>query len=292
MSFDHLVPAAQNAVLLSKDDRIEFIQSDCWIGYSAANTILDELDDLINHPRNLRMPCRAIVGDPDNGKSSLLRRCAKRNPNREAPDGLSHVAVGIFETPSAPSERRLYSAILKALRVAHREDAPADKLMAKVVDRCTEFGIRLLMADEFHNMLNGSAADQRQFLASLKSLLNMLGVAFAVAGTRDIVTALATDKQFITRFERLALPRWGKSDETRRLLMSLEKVLPLAKPSNIANVADIGTAIMLGGGGTIGGIVRVVKRSAIAAIDDGQEQITKDIVDAVVADIRSREVVA
>lgn len=289
MTFDHLRGAAKDVVLLTPEDRIDFILEDRWIGYSAAKNTLREFDDLIDHPRNLRMPCRALVGDPDNGKTMLLRRCIKLHPRRERDDEESHVAVLVFETPPAPDERRLYSRILSALCVAHREDAPPEKLLAKVLERFAELGIRLLLADEFHNMLNGSASGQRQFLASLKSLINTLRVPFVAAGTTDILRALATDSQFFTRFEKMSLPRWGANDETRSLLTSFEVTLPLAKPSGLGNSKELLDPIVRGGKGTIGGITKVVKGSAIRAIRSGQEMITKTIVDKTVEEIRARE---
>ncbi|BAO28288.1 TniB family NTP-binding protein [Sulfuritalea hydrogenivorans] len=292
MSFDHLLGVAKDAVLWTPEDRIDFINEDRWIGYSAAATILTEFDDLVEHPRNLRMPCRYVVGDPDNGKTMLLHQCIKRHPFREKEGDESHVAVLVFETPPVPDEGRLYSQILKALRVAHREDAPPEKLLAKVIERFSELGIRLLMADEFHNMLNGSASHQRQFLASLKSLINTLRVSFVAAGTEDITRALATDSQFITRFEKLALPTWGINKETRSLLSSIEKTLPLAEPSGLADDRDLALGIILGGKGKIGGIVKVAKKAAIAAIRGGKEKIAKDIVDKVVAELREREFAA
>lgn len=292
MSLDHLKGAARHAVLLTPEDRIEFILAERWIGYSAATRVLTELDDLVDHPRNLRMPCLAVIGDPNNGKTMLLERCIKRHPLRERGNEVSHVAVLLFETPSEPDEGRLYSQILVALRVAHRPDAPPEKLLAKILERFSELGIRLLMADEFHNMLNGSAAHQRQFLASLKSLINTLRVSFVVAGTDDIIRALATDNQFITRFEKVKLPRWGMNQETRNFLVSIESTLPLAEPSTMSDLPSLMRAIVEGGANTVGGITKVVKKSAIAAIKNGKEKITQDIVDKVVKELREREVTA
>jgi hypothetical protein len=291
MTLDHLKGSAREAVLWTPTDRIDFINTERWIGYGAATNFLAEMKDLIEHPRNLRMPCRALVGDPNNGKTMILRECIKRYPPEEDDDEC-HLPVLVFETPSAPSERRLYSEILKSLRVAHREDAPPEKLLAKVVDKCYEVGVRLLMADEFHNMLHGSAKDQRQFLASLKSLLNVLRVSFLAAGTHDIITALATDGQFVTRFEKLALPKWGLNNESRRLLASLEMTLPLAAPSGLANSVDLAQAIVIGGRGTIGGITTVTKKASICALKRGNEKIERIDIEEAVAQMREREVIA
>lgn len=289
MSFEHLKGSAREAVLLSPQERIAFIKKDRWIGYSAASAVLAEVRDLANHPRNLRMPCRLLVGDPDNGKTMLLQECMKRHPLSVSEADETHVPVLVFETPSEPDEGRLYSAILTAMRIAHREDAPPERLLGKVIDGIESLYVCVLMADELHNMLNGSPANQRQFLASLKSLLNVLRRPFVAAGTRDAVRALATDSQFVTRFEQYVLPRWGISQETRSLLASLEKMLPLAEPSNLAG-KEVGEAIMLGGGGTIGGIVKLAKKSAIAAIESSAERVTREIVDKTLAEIRSRTV--
>jgi hypothetical protein len=291
MSFDHLKPAAADAVLLTPEERIDFINQDRWIGYSAAKAVLDEVADLIRHPRNLRMPCRTIIGDPDNGKSMLLKECVERYPRVDGTSDDSHLPVLVFETPSQPDEGRLYSQMLKALRVAHREDAAPERLLPKVIEQCFDLNIRVLMADEFHNMLCGTPAHQRQFLASLKSLVNTLRVSFVAAGIVDVGRALAADGQFVTRFEQLSLPRWGFNEESLRLLASLEMMVPLAEPSGFAK-RELAPTILSAGGGTIGGICRVVKKSAIAAIREKEEKVTLDLVKAVVEQMRSRKLAA
>ena len=289
MSLEHLKGSVREAALLTPQERIEFIRKDRWIGYAAAKDILSKVQDLVNHPRNLRMPCRLIVGDPDNGKTMLLQECMRRHPKAVSESDETRLPVLVFETPPDADEGRLYSAILTAMRIAHREDAPPEKLLSKVIDGVESLVVCVLLADELHNMLHGSPASQRQFLASLKSLLNLLRRPLVAAGTRDAVRALATDTQFVTRFEQLALPRWGVNMEARRLLASIEQMMPLAEPSNLAG-KELGETIILGGSGTIGGIVKLAKKSAIAAIKSGAERVTRKIVDEALAEIRSRTV--
>lgn len=289
MSFEHLKGEARAAMSLSPQERIEFIKKDRWIGYEAARTVLNEVRDLVNHPRNLRMPCRLVVGDPDNGKTMLLQECMKRHPVTVSEADETRLPVLVFETPTEADEGRLYSAILTALRIAHRPDASPETLLVKVIDGVESVGACVLMADEFHNILHGRLPDQKQLLASIKSLLNMLRRPFVAAGTRDAVRALAADPQFVTRFEQVALPRWGVNMEARRLLASLENMIPLAEPSNLAG-RELCEPIVLGGGGTIGDIIKIAKLSAIAAIKDGKERVTRETVDQVVAEIRSRAV--
>jgi hypothetical protein len=289
MSHNHLKGAAREALALSPQERIEFIRKDRWIGYDAARAVLNEVRDLISHPRNLRMPCRLVVGDPDNGKTMLLQECMKRHPEATSEADETRLPVLVFETPSEADEGRLYSAILSAMRIAHRPDASPETLLGKVIDGVETLDVRVLMGDEFHNILHGRPAEQRQLLASIKSLLNVLRRPFVAAGTRDAVLALAADTQFVTRFEQLVLPRWGLNMEVRRLLASLEAMTPLAEPSNLAE-RDLCEPIVLGGGGTIGSIIKIAKRSAVRTIESGKERITREIVEVVLAELRSRSV--
>lgn len=286
--FAHLEPKVWNLVAAPPDERIKFIKTDAWVGYSAATSILATLDELASHPRNTRMPCYMLIGAPQNGKSSLLERCVKlHQPVRDPSDNII-VPVLKFETPPEPDEGRLYSEILKSCLVSHREDAAPERLKAQVIDRLIALGVRVVLADEFHGMLNGSLKNQRQFLASLKSLLNALRLPFVAAGTVDVTRALATDTQFVTRFEVLPLPRWAINMEFRKLLASIERILPLAMPSVLAG-QDIARAIGGACGGTIGGIREIASRSAIAAIEAQEEQISLGIVQKVIDERTSRQ---
>lgn len=290
MNLDHLEEETRPLVEKPVEERIKQIQSDIWVGYDRAKEFLQEIDRLVYHPRNLRMPCRALISSPDNGKSTLLKRCVN-NHNRtgegaEAP----RVCVVKFETPTEPDEALLYSAILTGMDVEHRPNAPAEVLKPKVIEQCTDLDVRVLLADEFHNMLHGKITDQQQLLASLKSLLNLLGVSFVAAGIDTVVRALAADKQFVTRFQKWHLPTWALSTETRRLLKSLERRLPLAEPSGLD-----GKLLMpeiLKAGDTIGAVSGTVKESAEEALKASSEKITLEIVQAVVKRRKDRAITA
>lgn len=57
----------------------------------------------------------------------------------------------------------------------------------------------------------------------------MLKMPFVAAGISDVMTALATDTQFVTRFEKLELPKWGFNQSTLRMLKSLGKRFALGR---------------------------------------------------------------
>lgn len=285
----HLHENAERKLNDSPEEKIEYIKSDWWVGYDDANIILNEMSQLITHPKNLRMPCIALISEPNNGKTTILTRCLKLHDTSYTDDDQIILPVLVFESPPEPDEGRLYSSILTALSVAHREDSAPDKLLNKVTERINMLNIKMLMADEFHNILQGSPRQHRQFLVALKSLLNKLKISFVAAGTPDVITALSVDKQFVTRFNCFELPRWDINQTTLRMIKSMERQLPLSQPSGLAE-KDKAIPIILASGNTLGGIIEIIKQSAIAAIKNGQDSIDQKTLETTIQQYRKRKI--
>lgn len=91
----------------------------------AYDHILRDLQDLVAFPRSLKPECRAVIADSDNGKTTLTRQFIANNPIVLDEAGYPITKVLWVETPASADERRLYSAILSALNVTHRPDAPS-----------------------------------------------------------------------------------------------------------------------------------------------------------------------
>lgn len=260
-------------------ERIYFVQNDHWIRYDVAESILADMLAISKQPKVNRMPCLAITGRPNNGKSSLIDEYIKQHGLRDE-DGRIFASVIAFEMPPEPNEKRLYSAILRSLQFVHRPDAAPDVLLSHLLNRMTTIGVRLLIADEFHNMIAGTSKDQKQFLISLKSLLNQLQVGFVAVGTDAVTTALAVDPQFVARFKRIDLPTWELNKTMLQLLLSLEQIMPLPEPSGLGS-RELAPLIVRNCNGTIGSIVSLVKAATIAAINQDLPCITADLVKVV-----------
>ncbi len=113
---DHLSKAAQAALLLPDDQRIERISGARWIGYTRAQDILTKLDDLLAYPHQPRMPNLLLYGATGNGKTMIINRFIRRHPTADNPGGDAVVVpVLAVQAPPLPSESRLYDAILEAL---------------------------------------------------------------------------------------------------------------------------------------------------------------------------------
>src|SRR5713101_9692288 len=139
--------------------------------------------------------------------------------------------------PPAPDERLFFGAVLEALGAPDRNhDRLAVKQdMAMRILRATD--VRLLVIDEVHNILSGSRAQQRRFLNLLRWLGNELQIPLVAVGTAEALRAIQSDDQLANRFEPFSLPPWRDGKEYRRLLSTLEAVLPLRRASRLADGA-------------------------------------------------------
>lgn len=270
--FAHLDPEARAALHWPLEERIEFAKRDRWIGYARANQALAAMEDLLAHPRTLRMPNLLLVGESGNGKSSIIAKFEERHPihNQESGDPIATVVC--VEMPPEPSESRFWSELLISMFVAHSPKANVQEKENQAMSILSYYQTKMLIVDEIHNLLHGHARAQRQFMTVLKKISNKLKMPLVCAGTRDAIRALHTDPQMVSRFEPLGLPRWSLDTELLRVLMSLERLMPLAEPSDLAG-RELATKLHQLSGGTIGGLTKVLKKATVVALLERKERI-------------------
>lgn len=270
----HLHPSAAALLALPDRERIARIDAGCWIGYPAATRALTVLDDLMRHPPSARMPNRLLVAETNNGKTEVIRHFLRQHPPGRTPDG-EHGVIPVLavQAPPRADAKQLYHAILQKLFSPYSEKAGESAVRFQTVHVLRQLGTRLLVLDEFHNLLEGSPARQRAFLIALKHLANELEIALVAAGTQDALNVLATDPQLENRFEPLLLPRWREGEGYGRLLASFERLLPLRRASELDD-PQIADRLLLMAEGTIGATAVILRRAARAAITSGRERIT------------------
>lgn len=273
----HLEATTREVMERPKKGRVEFVNSDHWIGYDQASRILGRLDDLVAHPRTLRMPNVLIVGRSGNGKSSILERFTKRHPIQITQTGSPLAPILRVDMPDTPDESELWSTILWALGISHRENAPAAVKKRQVKSTMRYANVQILVIDEFNNLTNAGkgAAD---LLSAIKELSNDLRISIVAAGTQAAINALNSDPQMKSRFEPAGLERWSLDAEYLRLLVSYERLLPLAEPSGLGS-REIAPVLYRMGGDTIGGTVKLLKTATVKAIEKGTERITVALLD-------------
>jgi len=279
--YTHLHPSTRPLADEDAPKRIRRIRTDRWIGYARAQAALTAIEDLLTFPKRTRMPNLLLVGPTNNGKTMIVEKFKRAHPAIEAADaegGMAVVPVVKVQMPAGPDESRLFGAILDALgmpfsprdRVASKQDA-AVRIM-----RATD--ARLLVIDELHNLLSGTSTQQRRLLNVLRWLGNELQIPLIGVGTAEALRAVRSDDQLANRFEPFPLPLWTDDDAYRRLLNTLEAVLPLRRPSGLAETVLAGK-ILSASEGVLGEVVALVTRAAVLAITSGGEAITPRIVE-------------
>lgn len=281
IDLSHLKDGAKEALKLSKEERIHRIRSARWIGYTRARQILEKLEDLLTHPKKHRMPNLLVVGNTNNGKTMIVNRFHQKHPAHDDPHGDGIILpVLLIQAPPVPDENRFYNAILESLFSPYKASDRVDKKQFQAIRILQRLQTRMLMIDEIHHILAGNQNKQRHFLNTIKYLGNELQIPIVGIGTKDAFNAIQSDPQLANRFEPAELPRWEMGTEYLRLLTSFERMLPLWKPSNLA---DPTTALKLlaMSEGIIGELSAILTKAAVRAIETGAEQITIRLLDSI-----------
>jgi hypothetical protein len=258
------------------ESRIRRIRSDRWISYPRAERALAECEELLNFPKRIRMPNLLVVGPTNNGKSAIIERFRRTHPPIEPSktlDGIAHVPVLKVQMPAGPDERRFFGAILDALGFPGMPSDSVTKRQDSAVRMLHAAGVTCLAIDEVHNLLSGSALQQRRILNLLRWLGNELQIPLIAVGTAEALHAIHSDDQLANRFEPLGLPPWQDDEEFRSLLGTLEAVLPLRRRSDLAK-AELARRILCASEGILGEIVAIVTRAAVRAVSSGAERIS------------------
>lgn len=281
LNLNHLADSARPHAISALPDRIRQVHTARWISYPRAEEILANLQRLFDYPRCARMPCMLLYGDSGVGKTMILEKFSRQHcGGYNAAQGRATRPLIVVDMPPAPDERRLYGAILEALRAPYLQTAPLWSLELSARALMRRVGVHALIIDEVHHLLAGSYREQRRSLNVLKSLANRLRITVVAVGTRDALEAIQSDPQIVSRFEPMELPRWSESDTFRAFLLALQRELPLQKASSLADREC--TQLLLRRSDVITGrVCWIVGQAAAEALRTGTECITPDLLESV-----------
>ena len=275
---EHLSEEFRHVASLPNTKRIDFLNKSRWIGYPAARSILGILKVMLELPKRPRMPNLLIIGEPNNGKTTLVYEFRRRHGQGYVNEQVEPVKpVIVAEAPPTADEKSLYLSILDRFAAPHQPGSPTSKLRYQAIHLLKACGTRMLVFDEFHSLLTGTMTRQRQVMNAIKLLCNELVIPIVGVGTWEARQVLHTDAQHASRFDYVELPNWTSNAEFRQLLVSFESILPLRKPSNIQH-PKLARLIYSISGGKIGDVHRVLRECATTAIQSGTEQIDEKII--------------
>ena len=271
---NHLHPSVRPYLSMPPERRTFFLRSERWIGYSEADRIRAELEVLFQRPRVSRMPGILLVGDSNQGKSTILKKFRASHPTVDDPAAeRANVPILMVECPPGPDERRFYHVALTELNAPFRYGSRIEEKHRMLKTLLGKVGTRVLILDEIHNVLIGGPIKQRYFMQVLKYISNDLLMPIVLAGNSDALRVMTTDDQLARRFRIVSLPKWRDRRQFTILLNSFEKLLPLARPSKL-NAHNIVSELLALSEGILGEVAYLLVEAACAAIASGSEQIT------------------
>lgn len=279
-SYDHIHTDFRHIMALTDAERLAFLDQPRWIGHKSAQLIMDTLQALMMKPTRPRMPNLLIVGDSNNGKTTIIRRFRQLCGQGYVNDDSEPVKpVIVAEAPPSADEKGLYISILEQFFAPYRATDPTSKHRYQVIHLFRACHVRMLVIDEFHSLLTGPPIKQREVMNAIKLLCNELAIPIVGVGTREAVRVLHSDPQHASRFDVLSLPLWELNADFQRLLAGFEKVLPLQKKSNL-HVPELAQLFYTISEGNTGNLHRLLVECAAEAIKSGKEQIDKSIVES------------
>jgi len=277
----HLDAKAQKAVWLNDAERIMYLKQPVWVDYPRAKKLMQILDDLLAYPKRSRMPNLLIIGESFMGKTSIIEKFLSTHQRLliEEDDGSPRalVPVILITAPDTVDMKGVYIKILEEFFTAFRPNDTQVKLRHQALYLMRETGVKMLIIDEIHNLLETTMTKQRLVMNGIKNLSNELKIPIVGAGTDVAVKILSTDPQHASRFDVVRLKKWELNQEYRGLLKAFEKRLPLRKPSHLYQKEKAKLLYTLSVG-NLGNLHKLITACAIEAIETGTEEITLEII--------------
>ncbi len=276
---EHLTPKALAALELPDEERIAYINRDRWIGYPVAQEVERRLESLLAHPKVQRMPNLLLVGDTNNGKSSMVKRFARKHLGEAKFDEETNLVPVLYvEIGPAPDEDSFYSDILVSLLAPFKYSMSVAQKREEVYRMFRYVGVRLIIVDEIHNMLATRRDKQQALLNAIKRMGNVMQVPIVGVGIKDAARAIHTDPQMANRFEPYSLPIWRNDKDFLRFLVSFERLVPLKHPSQLVS-STLARKILAMSEGRLGEITQLLKRAAVHAVESRREKIDAKTLD-------------
>lgn len=257
---------------LDDETRVSKILADRWVHYPQGEAALMRVAELLRGARRTRMPSLLVVGEPDVGKTTILKKFMRAHtPTFDPLTGRAASEVVAMEAPPEADEGRFYSAVLQAIGAPGGGGRVVD-LERIVHQQLKRLGVRLLIIDETNNLVIGTGAAQRKTLAALRRLSNQLDLSLACFGTMEALHALTSDPQVEGRAQPFQLTRLRNDANYATIIQAVIAFYPLRRPSNVDQpLIDYVHELTAGSPGKT---FRLLNAAAVHAIDTGEEQIT------------------
>jgi Cdc6-like AAA superfamily ATPase len=266
------------------DQRKELVER-IYIRFPKITDLLAKMKHCLEFSRISAEPeCMVIKGPLGSGKTTLVKAFA-RNYLRQVIEEKTIVPVLLVRIPVPASVKSLVEEILKALGDKAYNKGSSTNQTIRIRDYINDCETHLIIFDEFQHFIDRDSLKVLRTLSDwLKNLIDATKTPIIVVGmpSCDAVLDEAENEQLRRRFStRECLEPFGwsnaeKRKEFRSFLTQLDEQLPLLECSHLAN---LNTALLIhrATGGTIAYIMKLVRRAASLALDEGVEKLDLEL---------------
>jgi hypothetical protein len=242
-------------------------------------------------------PSLIVTGPATTGKTTALlevgRTCHLAHTRRAAP-GDTSVPVAYVLVPPGATAKTLACEFARYLGIPVTTRMTTAQITTAVCHTYTAAGVKLVLIDEIHR-LNPRSSSGAEAADWLKDLTERVGATFVYAGidvTTSTVFSGVRGAQLAGRASLIdcgALPaRAGEREPFRELIAAMEAALDLHS-HRTGSLPRLAPYLHERTAGRIGSLSRLIRQAAIEAILDGQERITKTLLDSIALDHLAEE---
>ena len=239
-----------------------------------------------------------LSGASGTGKTTALtqlgrtheRAIRKRHPPPPGPAGLNRLPVVYVTVPPAATARMLAVEFARFFGLEFSSRANMPDIVNAVCATAARTGVELVLVDEIHN-LNLATRAGAEVSDQLKYFAERLPATFVYAGIDVEAQGLfagVRGRQIAGRFTVIpaapfAYGTAAQREQWRALIATLESLLRLHR-HRTGSLVRLDEYLYRRSGGMIGSLSQLVRGAAILAIEDGSEQISKQLLDSVPVD--------
>ena len=279
----HQNPKAAAMLAASPKERIEFIETDRWIGYPRAEEIVRMARDLVRAPRTTSPRGALVLGRAGNGKSTIVKRITDEHPPIGRVGGGVTSPLVAWEFSPGADLSTFWSDVLLACGTVHDvRDSPRLKKQ-QAIGALTTKEPRAFLLDEVNEIAKARPQDQGLLVGELKWLSNHFSAPLIMFGTREAADVVRFDRPLTRRSPDVILETWNDNADLPDLLDVFETVLPLPERSYLSDDEMIEGLRQLHDG-TIGSIAVVLREAAKIAIKAGLDRIDLKVLEGVTPD--------
>lgn len=277
--YEHMDPSVTGWFSRPDEERAQFIvdsRPSWFIEYPAIDPIRRTVLRTMRAKPSTRGRHILLYGHSHAGKSQIIQHCVDLFRAELKPGTASTVLE--LECTAKFDEIRFYEHVVLTTHAPAIRSVANSQKTTQGLTILQNLSVGIVILDELHTMLLQSPLRQREFLAFLKFLSNSKRhkITFICAGTHSARNAIYADRELSTRFRELHVGPMGQDTHFQGLLGAFERLLPIRFRSDLRS-PNLARVLWRMSEGIVGELASLLEDAAVAAIDDGDEKITVEL---------------